>query len=63
MPADQQSRILNSFAKQELFEAIHNSLSKVSEMQVYVFHKKKREREKKKKKKIVAHNPTSAFDI
>jgi len=46
-----------------LFEAIHNSLSKVSEMQVYVFHKKKREREKKKKKKIVAHNPTSAFDI
>lgn len=53
MPADQQSRILNSFAKQELFEAIHNPLSKVSEMQAYIF----------LLKKVFAHNPTSAFDI
>lgn len=42
MPADQQSRILNSFAKQELFEVIHNPLSKVSVMQVYIFLFKKR---------------------
>lgn len=36
MPADQQSRILNSFAKKDLFEVIHISLSEVSEMQVYI---------------------------